>query len=117
MLRQTGPVTLDRDGMIQSGVIVRHLILPGRVEESKAILRWIAGELPGAWVSLMAQYVPMGDVAGVDALERRLTQEEYDEVVDCLFALGLEDGFVQELSSAEEKYIPQFDLTGVPDEE
>ena len=117
MLRQTGPVTLDRDGMIQSGVIVRHLILPGRVEESKAILRWIAGELPGAWVSLMAQYVPMGDVAGVDALERRLTQEEYGEVVDCLFALGLEDGFVQELSSAEEKYIPQFDLTGVPDEE
>ena len=117
MLRQTGPVTLDSDGMIQSGVIVRHLILPGRVEESKAILRWIAGELPGAWVSLMAQYVPMGDVAGVDALERRLTQEEYDEVVDCLFALGLEDGFVQELSSAEEKYIPQFDLTGVPDEE
>lgn len=117
MLRQTGPVTLDRDGMIQSGVIVRHLILPGRVEESKAILRWIAGELPGAWVSLMAQYVPMGDVAGVDALERRLTKEEYDEVVDCLFALGLEDGFVQELSSAEEKYIPQFDLTGVPDEE
>ncbi len=117
MLRQTGPVTLDRDGMIQSGVIVRHLILPGRVEESKAILRWIAGELPGAWVSLMAQYVPMGDVAGVDALERRLTQEEYDEVVDCLFALGLEDAFVQELSSAEEKYIPQFDLTGVPDEE
>ena len=117
MLRQTGPVTLDSDGMIQSGVIVRHLILPGRVEESKAILRWIAGELPGAWVSLMAQYVPMGDVAGVDALERRLTQGEYNEVVDCLFALGLEDGFVQELSSAEEKYIPQFDLTGVPDEE
>lgn len=117
MLRQTGPVTLDSDGMIQSGVIVRHLILPGRVEESKAILRWIAGELPGAWVSLMAQYVPMGNVAGVDALERRLTQGEYNEVVDCLFALGLEDGFVQELSSAEEKYIPQFDLTGVPDEE
>ena len=117
MLRQAGPVTLDSDGIIQSGVIVRHLILPGRVEESKAILRWIAGELPGAWVSLMAQYVPMGDVAGVDALERRLTQEEYDEVVDCLFALGLEDGFVQELSSAAEKYIPQFDLTGVPDEE
>ena len=117
MLRQTGPVVLDKDGLIQSGVIVRHLILPGRVEESKAVLDWIAAELPGAWVSLMAQYVPMGNVRGVDALERRLTQDEYDAVVDHLFALGLEDGFVQELSSAVEKYIPRFVLTGVPKEE
>ena len=97
----------------ESGVIVRHLILPGRARESMAVLDWIAAELPGAWVSLMAQYVPMGNVAGVDQLERRLTQEEYDAVVDHLFALGLEDGFVQELSSSDEKYIPPFDLTGV----
>lgn len=116
MLRQTGPVRLNDEGVIVSGVIVRHLILPGRMAESKAVLDWIAAELPGAWVSLMAQYVPMGNVRGVDQLERRLAQEEYDEVVDHLFALGLEDGFVQELSSAEEKYIPAFDLTGVPEE-
>ena len=115
MLRQTGPVRLNGEGIIESGVIVRHLILPGRARESMAVLDWIAAELPGAWVSLMAQYVPMGNVAGVDQLERRLTQEEYDAVVDHLFALGLEDGFVQELSSAEEKYIPAFDLTGVPE--
>ena len=95
MLRQTGPVRLNDEGVIVSGVIVRHLILPGRVAESKAVLDWIAAELPGAWVSLMAQYVPMGNVRGVDQLERRLAQEEYDEVVDHLFALGLEDGFVQ----------------------
>ena len=116
MLRQTGPVRLNDEGVIVSGVIVRHLILPGRLAETKAVLDWIAAELPGAWVSLMAQYVPMGNVRGVDQLERRLAQEEYDEVVDHLFALGLEDGFVQELSSAEEKYIPAFDLTGVPEE-
>ena len=115
MLRQTGPVRLNGEEIIESGVIVRHLILPGRARESMAVLDWIAAELPGAWVSLMAQYVPMGNVAGVDQLERRLTQEEYDAVVDHLFALGLEDGFVQELSSAEEKYIPAFDLTGVPE--
>ena len=115
MLRQTGPVRLSGEGIIESGVIVRHLILPGRARESMAVLDWIAAELPGVWVSLMAQYVPMGNVAGVDQLERRLTQEEYDAVVDHLFALGLEDGFVQELSSAEEKYIPAFDLTGVPE--
>lgn len=117
MLRLAGPVRLDAEGIIQSGVVVRHLILPGRVEESKAVLDWIAAELPGAWVSLMAQYVPMGNVRGVDELERRLTQEEYDAVVEHLFDLGLEEGFVQELSSAEEKYIPSFDLTGVPDDE
>lgn len=61
----------------------------------------------------MAQYLPFGDVAGVDELNRRLTEEEYDRVCDHLFALGLEDGFVQELSSSDEKYIPPFDLTGV----
>ena len=113
MLRQTGPVVLDENGLIQSGVIVRHLILPGCTEESIAILDWIAENLPGAWVSLMAQYLPFGNVAGVDALDRRLTQEEYDRVVDHLMELGLEDGFVQELSSSDEKYIPAFDLTGV----
>ena len=113
MLRQTGPVMLDDEGLIQRGVIVRHLILPGCAEESMAILDWIAGNLPGAWVSLMAQYLPYGEVEGVDELNRRVTQEEYDRVVDHLLWLGLEDGFVQELSSSDEKYIPAFDLTGV----
>lgn len=115
MLRQTGPVTLDEDGIILRGTIVRHLILPGRARESMAILDWIAGELPGAWVSLMAQYLPFGDLRGLDELNRRLTQREYDMVVDHLISLGLEDGFVQELSSSDEKYIPDFDLTGVTD--
>ena len=113
MLRQTGQVELDGDGVIRNGTIVRHLILPGRTAESMAILDWIAENLPGAWVSLMAQYLPFGSVQGLDALDRRLTPEEYDAVVDHLMDLGLEDGFVQELSSSDEKYIPSFDLTGV----
>ena len=65
----------------------------------------------------MAQYLPMGRVEGVDELERRLTPEEYERVVAHLMELGLEDGFVQELSSSDEKYIPRFDLTGVPEAE
>ena len=113
MLKQVGPVVLDESGAIQSGVIVRHLILPGCADESMAILDWIAENLPCAWVSLMAQYLPFGEVGGVDELNRRLTQEEYDRVCDHLMELGLEDGFVQELSSSDEKYIPKFDLTGV----
>lgn len=113
MLRQTGPVVLDGDGLILRGTVVRHLILPGRAGESMAILDWIAENLSGAWVSLMAQYLPFGDVRGLDMLDRRLTYEEYDAVVEHLMDLGLEDGFVQELSSSDEKYIPAFDLTGV----
>ncbi len=113
MLRQTGPVVLDEDGIIVRGTIIRHLILPGRAEESVRILDFIKEELPGAWVSLMAQYLPFGDAAGVDELGRRLTQEEYDRVADHLMDIGLEDGFIQELSSSDEKYIPKFDLTGV----
>jgi len=113
MLRQVGPVELDDDAIIRRGLIVRHLILPGCAEESMRVLDWVAEELPGAWISLMAQYLPFGDVQGVDELDRRLTQEEYDRVVDHLMNLGLEDGFVQELSSSDEKYIPSFDLTGV----
>ena len=113
MLRQTGPVELDDDGVMRPGTLVRHLILPGRAEESMLILDWIADNLPGAWVSLMAQYLPFGQVEGLDALDRRLTPDEYDAVVDHLMELGLEDGFVQELSSSDEKYIPAFDLTGV----
>jgi len=113
MLRQTGPVELDDDGIIRRGVIVRHLILPGCTEDSMRVLDWIADNLPGAWVSLMAQYLPFGKVEGMDQLNRRLDPEEYERVVDHLMALGLEDGFVQELSSSDEKYIPAFDLTGV----
>ena len=113
MLRQTGPVRLGENDQILSGVIVRHLILPGCADESIEILDWIAENLPGAWISLMAQYLPFGKVEGVDELNRRLTQEEYDRVCDHLMELGLEDGFVQELSSSDEKYIPIFDLTGV----
>jgi len=113
MLRQTGPVELDDDGVIRRGTIVRHLILPGCAEESMRILDFIRAELPGAWVSLMAQYLPFGDAPGIDELGRRLTPEEYEMVADHLSEIGLEDGFIQELSSSDEKYIPKFDLTGV----
>ena len=113
MLRQTGAVELDEEGIIRRGTIVRHLILPGRAEESMRVLDWIAENLPGAWVSLMAQYLPFGRVDGLDELNRRLYPEEYEQVVDHLMDLGLEDGFVQELSSSDEKYIPSFDLKGV----
>ncbi len=113
MYRQAGAPVLDGDGLIQSGLIVRHLILPGCAEDSMRVLDWIAANLPGAWVSLMAQYTPAGHACDCPEIDRRLTRREYDRVVDHLLALGLDEGYVQELSSADERYVPDFDLTGL----
>lgn len=113
MLSQTGPVVLDENGNIQKGVIIRHLILPGQTENSKRVLEYIARHFEGAWVSLMAQYVPMGNAEKYPEINRPITQEEYDEVVNYMLDLGLEDGFIQDLESADSKYTPAFDLTGV----
>lgn len=113
MLRQTGPVTVDDDGAIMRGTIIRHLILPGQIRSSKRVLSYIRRHFKDAWVSLMAQYVPMGRACDYPDLNRPITQAEYDEVVDWMLNLGLEDGFVQELESADSKYTPAFDLTGV----
>jgi len=110
---QVGEAQFSDDGLMKSGMIVRHLILPGCVEESKEILTWIHENLPKAWVSVMAQYTPFGKVEGVDELNRPITQDEYDEILDCLDDLGIEDGFVQELEASGTKFIPRFDLTGV----
>lgn len=113
MLSQTGPVVLDDKGNIQKGVIIRHLILPGQTENSKRVLEYITNHFEGAWVSLMAQYVPMGCAEKHPEINRPITQDEYDEVVDYMLDLGLEDGFIQDLESADSKYTPKFDLTGV----
>ena len=113
MYRQVGAPELDGDGLIRRGLIVRHLILPGCAADSMRALDWIAENLPGAWVSLMAQYTPAGRASAYPEIDRRLTKKEYGRVVDHLLNLGLDEGYVQELSSADERYVPAFDLTGV----
>lgn len=113
MARQTGAAQLDDDGMMKRGTIVRHLILPGNTRNSIAALHWLKDHLPqGVPVSLMAQYIPCGRAADFPEINRRITRREYEKVQDCLFELGL-DGFVQELASAKQSYIPPFDLEGV----
>ena len=113
MYRQVGPPILNDEGIIQSGLIVRHLILPGCAEDSMRVLDFIARELPGAWVSLMAQYMPFARAAHMPPFDRRISQREYDQVYRHLLDLGLEEGYVQELGASDEKYIPAFDLTGL----
>ena len=111
MFRQTGPYVLDGDGMLVRGVMIRHLVLPGELDNTFGVLDRIA-ELfrPGdVMVSLMGQYTPNGH-GGPD---RRLTGEEYRRAVEYMRALGLLEGYTQELSSAESEYTPPFDGTGV----
>ena len=110
MFRQTGPYRMGEDGLLQSGLLVRHLILPGELENTFGALDMLA-ELfrPGdILVSLMSQYTPMG--AGPD---RRVTPEEYARAEDYMRALGLLDGYTQSPDSADTDYIPAFDGTGV----
>ena len=115
MYRQTGPYRLDKDGMMQKGVIIRHLILPGHTDDSKRVIDWVAKTFrPGeVMFSLMRQYIPCGRADEFPEIDRTLTDEEYNEVESYLFASGIEDGFVQEEPSADEKYIPAFDGTGI----
>lgn len=109
MFRQKGAnIYLDNYEVIESGLIIRHLVLPGHVENTKAVLRWIAGELsPAVHISLMSQYYPTPAVAGHPQLGRTLHPEEYEEVVDEFERLGFYRGWVQELGSPH-SYRPDF---------
>lgn len=109
MSRQVGGPVFDANGMVTRGLIVRHLVLPGHAEDSIRLLKWFKESLPkGTYLSLMSQYYPTHRAQEFPEINRRLRRAEYDRVVDALYALGLEDGFVQELSSADSRYTPKF---------
>ena len=111
MHRQTGNYIIDENGIMQKGVIIRHLILPGQSENTKAVIDWVKENFnPGEVLfSLMSQFTPIPS-CNLDSLNRRLTQEEYNIIEEYLYNSGIEDGFMQELSSASEEYVPPFEL-------
>ncbi len=114
MFRQTGEVVLDDDGIIEKGLIIRHLMMPGRLEDSKLILDWIRHNLPiGVYVSIMCQYVPLFKAREIPDLNKRVTEKEYKSIVDYFFNIGLENGYIQEMDSASDEYVPDFDLEGI----
>ena len=109
MARQVGAPQYDAEGMMTRGMIVRHLVLPGHLGNTFRALRFIKSELPaGTPVSLMAQYTPCVETP-YRALNRRLSRLEYDTVVNEMIRLGLSDGYVQELESADAEFIPPFE--------
>ena len=113
MFRQVGPCVFDEAGILRRGVVIRHLLLPGALENTKAVLDWIAETFaPGAvLVSLMSQYTPQSGAEGL--LRRRVTGAESRAARAYMENLGLTDGYYQDSASAREEYTPPFDLTGV----
>ena len=113
MITQTGPAVFDDDGLLIRGVIVRHLVLPGFSADSLRVLRWCAENLPdGIVYSIMAQYTPCGSAVNMPPLNRRLNAAEYRRIRQFVEYQDF-TGYIQELSSAKEEYIPPFDLSGV----
>lgn len=108
MLRQTGEAKFGDSGLMLKGVIIRHLVLPNHTKNSLGVLDIIKENFPDTLISLMGQYTPHGEIEKYPRLQRKITAREYEKVRNYLFDLDL-DGFAQELSSADERYIPQWD--------
>ena len=112
MFRQTGPYVME-DGLLKRGVMIRHLVLPGQLDNTRRCIDWVAQTFsPGQVLfSLMSQYTPQPGAEG--PLGRHVTAGEYRSAVDYMKNCGITDGFTQERTAAREEYTPPFDLTGV----
>lgn len=114
MVEQVGECVFDDDGIIKKGVIVRHLMLPTLSKDSEDVITYIYNTYgDSVFLSIMNQYTPFGTLESFPELNRRITVQEYDAAVDFAISLGLENGFIQEGETADESFIPPFDLEGV----
>ena len=104
------PLIFGQDGLIKSGVIVRHLVLPQGVSDSKKILDWFSKIKDDAYINVMSQYTPFGNIDNFPELKRRITNREYESVIDYAISLDIKNMYWQKLESADEKYIPKWDF-------
>ena len=114
MVRQQPEAEFDERGIMKKGVIVRHLMLPGGIKDSKAVVKYLYETYGNQiFISLMNQYTPLPHVADYPEIDRKLKKFEYDRLVDYAIFLGVENGFIQEGETAEESFIPAFTNEGV----
>ena len=114
MYNQVKTSEFDDRGIMKKGMVIRHLILPGEVENSKMVLKWINENLPkDIYVSLMAQYFPTYKAKNIENINRKISKEEYKEIEDFLYSLELDNGYIQELGKHEEEYVPNFDFSNI----
>lgn len=109
MYRQVGTPVLDENGVMKKGLMIRHLILPNEVQNSKKVLKWIKENIDSnVYVSIMAQYFPTYKAKEDKYLNRKLTKKEYSEIEQYLYLLDIENGYMQDLGKHEEEYVPDF---------
>ena len=109
MYNQVGAPQLDENGIIKRGLIIRHLILPNEIENSKNVLKWIVDNIgKEVYVSIMAQYFPTYKAKQIKELNRKINNEEYEQIEDYIYEIGIENGYMQDLGEHEEEYVPDF---------
>ncbi len=112
MEKQIGKAEFNENGIMQKGVIIRHLVLPNHIQNSKHILKWLKENVSeDTYVSVMAQYFPTYKAKEDSLLNRKLTQKEYKEIENYLYTLDLKNGYIQELGKHEEEYVPKWNLS------
>ena len=110
MYRQTGKAVFNGEGIMQKGMIIRHLVLPNHILNSRRVLKWINENMHDVYVSVMAQYFPTYKAKKIDDINRKLTKEEYEQIENYLYRLNLENGYIQELGEHEEEYVPNWEF-------
>lgn len=113
MFRQTGECVFDGDGILQRGVLIRHLMLPGELENTLDVIDWVSSQFGDKVLfSLMSQFTP-NENCKLPELRKRISEDEYNKAVDYMYLCGMENAYVQDFSSAENDFTPPFDLTGL----
>lgn len=110
MYRQTGKAIFDDRGIMKKGMIVRHLVLPNHILNSRRVLKWINDNMNDVYVSIMAQYFPTYKAKEIEDINRKLKKEEYEQIENYLYRLNLENGYIQELGEHEEEYVPKWEM-------
>ena len=112
MYKQVGIPKFDKNGIIEKGLMIRHLVLPNNIENSKRTLKWIKENIDeNVYINIMAQYFPTCKAKEIAELNRKLTKEEYEEIENFVYELDIKNGYMQELGEHEEEYVPNFNLT------
>lgn len=114
MVRQTGAPVFDENDLMKKGVIVRHLLLPNHLKNAKAVVQYVYETYGNQlYLSLMNQYTPLPQVRHIPELNRKVTDREYEKLLDYAIDLGVEQAFIQEGETAEESFIPSFSCEGI----
>lgn len=109
MYKQVGKIEFNDEGIMRKGIIIRHLILPNHISNSKGVLKWINDNMPEVYVSIMAQYFPTYKATSINDISRKVSKDEYDEIEKYLYELNIENGYIQDLGDCEEEYVPKWE--------